>query len=371
MGDAHFNRQSPIANRKSPIPWPTLLGLLLSIALLWWTLHDVSLREVWGHIRRVRVAPFAATIVLATLTFPLRTVRWRYLLRLEGAPLRFLPLWHATAIGFMANNLLPARAGEVARAYAARKLTAVRFTQALASLVVERVLDGIGIVALLIVAIWAGGFDAETTVAGLRLVSIVRGAAIVFVAALAAAAVLVHWPGPALRVGDAVLRRLLPAHWGEKLFGALEGIVSGLDVLRSPGRLLQVGFWTLVVWLVNAASFWTCLVAFELDIPASAALLVQGVIAFGVAVPATPGFWGPWEAACRVSLALYGVEASRAVSYAVGYHLFTFVPITLLGLYSLSRAHLHLAELGGEKGEARGEKTAHHHPVGDTGDAAP
>jgi hypothetical protein len=349
MTPGQRNLQSPIAHLQSRIPWPTLLGVVLSIALLWWTLHDVSLREVWGHIRQVRLAPFAATIVLATLTFPLRTVRWRYLLRLEGAPLPFVPLWHATAIGFMANNLLPARAGEVARAYAARKLTAVPFTQALASLVVERVLDGIGIVALLTVAIWAGGFDATTTVAGIRLVSIVRSAAIVFVAALAAAAIFVHWPGPALRLADAGLRRLLPARWGDKIFAALEGVVSGLDVLRSPARLLRVGFWTLVVWLVNAASFWTCLIAFEIDIPASAALLVQGLIAFGVAVPATPGFWGPWEAACRVSLALYGVEASRAVSYAVGYHLFTFIPITVLGLFSLSRAHLHLAELKDSK----------------------
>src|SRR5207244_8277610 len=74
-------------------------------------------------------------------------------------------------------------------------------------------------------------------------------------------------------------------------------------------------------------------------------LLLQGIIGFGVALPSSPGFVGVFEAATRATLAVYGIGATRAVSYAVGYHLTTFVPITLLGLYSLSRMRLHLAEL--------------------------
>ena len=115
-----------------------IAGILISVVLLWWALHDLDLGEVVEHMRAVRVVPFIASVVVATLVFPIRTIRWQYLLRLDGEKLPFVPLWHATAIGFMANNLLPARAGEVARAYAARRLTGVPFMTAAATLVVER-----------------------------------------------------------------------------------------------------------------------------------------------------------------------------------------------------------------------------------------
>jgi uncharacterized protein (TIRG00374 family) len=245
----------------------------------------------------------------------------------------------------MANNLLPARAGELARAYAARRLTAVRLSTAIASLVVERVLDGIGIVALLTLGIWVGGFSTETMVGGVSLIGMVRSAGVLFVLLLFAALALVHWPEPALRLIGAVSRRVLPERWAHPLLQTVQGLLSGLDALQSLPRFLHALMWTLVVWLVNAASFWLCAVAFDLQLPATAALVVQGLIAFGVALPSSPGFFGPFEAACRVSLALYGVPAGLAVSYAVGYHFATFIPISLLGLWSLSRAHLHLADL--------------------------
>ena len=103
--------------------------------------------------------------------------------------------------------------------------------------------------------------------------------------------------------------------------------------------------WSLVLWLVNAASFAVCFRAFGLPLPAEGAFLLQGIIGFGVALPSSPGFIGVFEAATRGTLAIYGIDATRAVSYAVAYHVGTFFPITLLGLYSLSRMRLHLTEL--------------------------
>ena len=85
--------------------------------------------------------------------------------------------------------------------------------------------------------------------------------------------------------------------------------------------------------------------AFGIEVPWSAALLLQSFLAFGVAVQFSPGFFGQFEAICRATLALYAVGTGPAVSFAFGFHLGGFVPITLLGLWSLSRAHLHLADL--------------------------
>jgi hypothetical protein len=212
----------------------------VSILLLWWTLHDVSLAEVWQRVRGVRLLPLFATLVLATAQFPLRTIRWRYLLRLEGETLPFTPLWHATAIGFMANNLLPARAGEFARAYAAHRLTAVRFSTAFASIAVERVLDGITLVALLTVAISAGGFAAGTAVGSVTLGGVARGAGMFFGGLLVVALALVHWPAPALRFAHRVSHLVLPTRWANRLLQILEGMLSGLDALRRPGQFAIV-----------------------------------------------------------------------------------------------------------------------------------
>ena len=331
--------------KRGGVRWSGVVGIGISLLLLWWALHDVSLREVWARLKDARILPLLVTITLATVRFPLVTVRWRYLLRLEGATLPFVPLWHATAIGFMANNLLPARAGELARAYAARTLTGVRFSTAVASIAVERVLDGIVLVGFLLVGIWAGGFTPDTAVGGVPLGTIARGGGILFGATLVAALVLVWWPAPFLSLAHGLTGRLLPQRWGARAVGFLDGMLQGLDALRSPWRFTAVLFWSVVVWVVTAASFWTGYLAFEIAAPWSAAFLQQGLVAFGVAVPSSPGFVGVFEAAIRVSLALYGVDEGRAVSYAIGYHITTFLPITVLGMWSLARARLHLGDL--------------------------
>src|SRR5439155_847752 len=129
-----------------------------------------------------------------------------------------------------------------------------------------------------------------------------------------------------------------------RLTQVAEGLVAGLEVLKSPTRFVGVVAWSLLQWLVNAAAFALCFRAFGLPVPPEGAFLLQGIIGFGVALPASPGFVGVFEAATRVTLAIYGIDATRAVSYAVAYHVSTFVPITLLGLYSLSRLQLELAD---------------------------
>jgi hypothetical protein len=309
-------------------------------------LHRIDLREVWAHTRSADRVWLLVTVILATATFPLRTIRWRLILRdVDGHRFPWLPLWHATAIGFMANNLLPARAGEVARAYVATRQLPVRFTTALASIGVERVFDGLVMLGLMAVAIAAPSFPANAHVGGRSLSALATSAAAAFGALLLVALVVVHRPAPWLSLFARVARRLLPARAAERVVHEADGLIAGLTVLKSPARFGGVVFWSLVLWLTNAAAFAACFRAFHLGVPATAALLLQGIIGFGVAVPSTPGYAGVFEAATLVTLQVYGVNASRAVSYALTYHITTFLPITLLGLWSLSRLHLRLREL--------------------------
>ena len=339
---------SPASSRATSTRWrgAWLLGLAISLALLGWTLHDVNPREVLAHASRANPWLLLAAVALMTATFPIRTWRWRLMLRAgDGAPLPLLPLWHATAIGFMANNLLPARAGEFARAYVAKGQLPVRFTTALASIGVERVMDGLVMVGLMAVAIIAPSFPRNAVIGGTSVSRVAGGAALVFGAVLLIALAVVHRPGPWLSFLNRVTHRLLPARFADRLMQLAEGLIGGLEVLRRPGRFAAVVAWSLVLWLVNAAGFALCFRAFGIPVPAEGALLLQAIIGFGAALPSSPGFWGIYEIATRYTLQVYGIGAGLAVSYAITYHLATFLPITILGLASLTRVPVRLGEL--------------------------
>ncbi|MGH9261848.1 MAG: lysylphosphatidylglycerol synthase transmembrane domain-containing protein, partial [Acidimicrobiales bacterium] len=239
----------------------------------------------------------------------------------------------------------PARAREIARAYMVQRQLPVRFTTAVASIAVERALDGLTLVGLMVLALAAPSFTTAARVGGASLSRLALVGALVFGGALALALVVVLRPAPWMRLLRRVLQRILPPRLADRLLHAAEGLVAGLEVLKAPRRLVEVASWSLGLWLVNAASFWICFRAFDLPVPASGALVLQGLIAIGIAIPAAPGFFGVFEAVTREALALYGVGAEQAVGYAVAYHLSTFVPITLLGLYSLARGHVRLGEL--------------------------
>lgn len=213
-------------------------------------------------------------------------------------------------------------------------------------------MDGLVLVGLLALAIVWGGLAGSTTVGGVSLTRVATVAAAVFIPALAVAFWVVRWPGPSLRLSRWLLGRILPALWAARILRVVEGLLSGLDALKSPGRLALIAVWSLVHWLVAAASYWLAFRAFAIPVDWTAALLLQSLIAFGAAIPSSPGFFGPFEAVTRAVLAVYGVPAALAVSYAVAYHIAVFVPITLLGLWSLSRAHLHLADLRKDENES-------------------
>lgn len=320
-----------------------LLGVVISVALLVWALQGVRLAEVAAHIRAARVGPLLVGVAIATATFPIRMMRWRLLLRRDdGSPVAFAPLWHAIAMGFMANNTLPFRAGEFLRSYAASRLGGVRFTAAFSSVAVERVFDGITVIALLVVGLAAAGLPRDISVAGVSVAGAATTAAVVCAIALAGAAAVVAFPLAAERL----VRRLIPAHGlAERIVALIEGIRHGLLVLRSPSRIISVAAWSLVLWLVNAASFWAAFAAFDIPVGFAGALLLQGLLVIGISVPSTPGFVGPFEAVIVAVLALYAIPNDRAFSYAITYHAATFLPIVLLGIWSLATTPIALSDV--------------------------
>jgi uncharacterized protein (TIRG00374 family) len=320
--------------------WQGLLALAVSGLLLWWAFHGVDFAEAMGYLRGVRPGWLLAAVVVATASFPLRLVRWRLLLRAEdGEAYAWGPLWHAVAMGFTANNVLPFRAGEIVRPVVASRLTGARLTTSLASIAVERVFDMLTLVGLLAVALLLPGIPPGVSVGGFEVQRATTSFGLLAAGALLAAALVVAFPLAAERA----IRAAIPSdRIAYRLVETLEGIRQGLRVLQSPSRFAAVVAWSVVLWLEIAFSLHLAFIAFELPVGFSAAMLLQGLLAFGVALPSAPGFVGPFEAVVTAVLAIYGIGASQAVALAVAYHVTTFFPITILGLWSAARSGLGL-----------------------------
>lgn len=332
--------------------WRNALGLALSAGFLAWTLHNVDVGQVAAELRRSNLAYFFGAMVCGTLIFPLRARRWRPILHSVAPDLPLGPLWRATAIGMMVNNVVPARAGELARAYAlTRETPRVGFSAALASLAVDRVFDAFIVLALMIGAMFAPSFPRHRLVAGRPLVDVVSGGAVLLAAAVFALYLIVFFPARVIRLYELFSRRVAP-RFEERGREALASFAAGLGVLRHPQRFLEVLFWAVAHWLMCAFSFWLAFRAVGIGSPYSAALLLQGFIAIGVAVPSAPGFFGVFEYLGQQGLALYGVDPVRATSWAIGYHVLTFLPITIIGMYYFARLGLHFRELRGAEAPA-------------------
>ena len=326
--------------------WRGALGILVSAALLWYAFHAVPWDEALDHLRRANVWLLVLSAIAATGIFPLRARRWRTILDPVQPDIAFAPLWHATAIGMMINNVAPARAGELARAYdLTRELPSVPFSTAFASLAVDRLFDAIVILGLLFGAMIAPSFPAG----GMSSDSAISKAAIgglgIVVVLLVGLYIFVFFPERIIAGFELLARRIVP-NLEERGRTVLRSFATGLGVLRSPRRFAAVLWWALLHWLLNAFAFWLAFRAVHVDAPFSAALFVQGIVAIGVSIPSVPGFFGPFEFAARLALGVYGVDAGVAATWAISFHVLSFIPITVIGAVYFARAGLTMDELG-------------------------
>lgn len=324
--------------------WRAALGAVLSAVLIYWTLRGISPTEVAQRLSQADLLLFAAATFCATAIFALRARRWQTILEPVAPKVLFGPLWRATAVGMMVNNVVPARAGEIARAYALTKEAPVPFATSLASLAVDRLFDAIVLLLLAALALLDPALSTGKTLAGQSLGSFAIGAA-TFVALLVLCLyALVFFPMQLLRLFELFARRVSPTI-EERGSRVLKTFMHGLSVLRSPGRFAAVLGWTLAHWLLNALGFWLAFKAVGITAPFSAALFLQAFIALGTAVPALPGFFGVFEYMSVQGLAVYAVSQEQAATWAIGYHLFSFIPITLIGAYYFARLGVRLRDL--------------------------
>lgn len=325
--------------------WRSLLGAVVGVAFLVWALHGIPFDQVWLHIRNANPWYLLGASVAGTLIFPLRAPRWRIILSPVAEQLPFGILWRAIAIGMMGNNVLPARAGELARAYAlSRETKRVPFSAALASLAVDRIFDATCVLLLMALATLDPSLPKGETFAGFSMAKVIAGGAALALLAISGLYLIVFFTERAILVWEWLARRSAP-RFEERGRRIILAFASGLAVLRDPVKFLSTMAWAIAMWLMNALAFWLGFRAVGIEVPYSAALILQGLVAIGVAVPALPGYFGAFEKFAQLGLGLYGIDRTLATSWAISYHILTFLPITVIGIYYFVTLGLKLSDM--------------------------
>lgn len=309
------------------------------MVLFVYLLRSVDLQELGRQLAVTRWGWVVPAVVVAPVGLWARAIRWRYLFPPGSQPPGLVA---ANMIGYMANNVLPLRAGELVRVYvAARRLTGpggsfgANAWLAGATVVVERVLDSLTLILILAILVFFIPVPPALQYAAAFVLAVDALAAAVLTSLAVApdrsrrfvARVSQRWPrveAPAARVIDMVLR--------------------GLEGIRTRAHLVPLAVWTVLVWVLPALGAWTLLHAVHLELPWLAGWTVLTFVGFGVSIPSAPGYVGVWHAASVLALSMFGVSQATALGYALLYHASQFVPITLIGWVFLVREHVTLGE---------------------------
>ncbi len=318
------------------------LGFAVTLVCLGLLLWKVNLRELTDALAAVNYLWVAPAIGCTLLSYTLRTVRWGRILRpIESIP--FGTLLPVLAIGFMANNLLPARMGELVRAYALGRKVGLSKSLALATILLERLCDGITLVAVLgLVALlfplpdWArqAGYVAGGLFLAVAALSLV---------ALAHEEVALRWLGTALRP--------LPHNLAGRVQEKAGSFVAGLRVLHSGPDLLMVAGWSVVIWTVETTTYLVVLRAVHPTLlsgtPLVAALLLMVMVNLGTLIPSAPGYIGAFQFFGVLALSAFGVPTSVALAVAIIAHAAQWLTVTVGGLIFVARESLNWQSLAG------------------------
>ncbi len=328
------------------------LGIGISLICLYLVFRNIEVGKVFETMRSVNYFYLVAAIILQLSTIWLRAERWKYLL----APIKQLTFTHllpATMIGFMANNVLPARAGEFVRAYVIGKKEHISSTASFATIIIERVCDMITMLAFLFLIIFAVNFPAQTalhtqnSLISLQRLQFAGVLSAIFIFCLLVFLILLkEFPAKTTAVITLLLRPF-PPKFSHKILEIIASFRMGLQVLQTGTHLFFLIFWSIAVWLTAMLSAWATLQAFDLDLPFIAAIFMTVITAFSAAIPSSPGYVGPFHAAVSASVLFFlpDLGKSHAAGIAIIFHLVCVLPITLFGVYYLWRENMSFSEI--------------------------
>lgn len=329
-----------------------VLGTAVSLGIVVWMGYSLQLAQVYEAIRQANYWWLIPNIALIFFSMYQRAWRWRSM----TAPIKevqFSKLLSATAVGFMANNVLPLRLGEFVRAYSLSKQDkGISKSSSLAMIFSERlVFDLATLIAIFGIVLWTSDLEALAEKKSLSLL-ILTASVTGYVFAL----LMAKWPD---KIAHFVYQSLsfFPERVREMSSEVIQRFALGLQFMRSPAVGLSVLGQTALIWFVLGISNYFVFQAFSLDVPLEASFVTLVVVSIAISAPSSPGFVGVYHYGVILSLGAYGVDSATAAGCAVIMHAAQYIIVTLYGLYHLKKGHLSLKEIEQEAEEPNPEVT--------------
>lgn len=308
-----------------------LFGLALSAVAIVMLGRSIDVGEAMRAMGRASIPWFLAANLLTIVVYWLRSIRWRSLLKPYASP-TVGRLFRANMIGFLAINVLPARLGELVRAFGLARKERISTAAVLGSVAIERILDLVflGIfwaLSLLFAPLppwfkWSG----YVTIA---LVVVIGGGIWILNAAR----------GRSSRLRSGVMARV-PHRMKDRFSAAVSAFGVGIQIVGKPGLLLEAFVWSAASWVVSCGTFLLVGQSLGLALPIWSTFLLTFVVCVGISLPSSPGFIGIMEGACVLGLGYVNVHGPEALAFAILYHLTQLLPLVVLGTYFAIREHL-------------------------------
>ena len=322
--------------------WQFWVGVLISVVFLWLALNGLHLEEVWEALKTANLWWLIPGVAVYFVGVWARAWRWHYLLK----PLKSIStnaMFPIVTIGYMGNNIYPARAGEVLRAFILRRKEGVPVSASLATIVVERIFDGV--VMLMFVVFNLNGLAALSHDSGFvgSIQSVALLGTVAFAAALAIFLLAAMFPHQSLGLYHRFVEPRLPARFRSKITGMLVSFWTGLESLRSPASIFMVFVTSVVIWLLETAKYWFVMHAFDFSAYTGGffgLMLMNGIVNLATTIPSAPGYVGTFDAPGIAVLSAYGLDRATAAAYTLTLHAALWLPITAVGAYFLAREGL-------------------------------
>ena len=321
------------------------LGIAISVFFLALLLNKIDYKSLGAALRSADYFYILLGIFFTFFNYFLRAVRWRYLLISEKS-IPLSSLYSATIIGYMANNLLPARLGEFIRAYTLARREQLETPAVFASLVIDRLFDGFTVLVLLLITLFTlrmpvGMEDAARALkAGGALMFLLYCGVLVFLYVLKRQTV------KTLLVVGYVLKPF-PTRISESIIPLLGSFIGGIRLSSRGGHISAVIATSAGIWLFCLLPVNMAIRAFNVDLPLTASMFILVLLVFAVMVPASPGYIGTYHYACYKGLSVFDVPEAASISIALIMHATGFFPVIVAGLYYLWKNKISLNEFKG------------------------
>jgi uncharacterized protein (TIRG00374 family) len=312
--------------------WQFWLGIIISLAFLYLALRGLRLQDVWMALQGAQYAWLIPGVIVYFMGVAVRAWRWQYLLK----PVKAIPFkqsFEIVTIGYMGNNIFPARLGEVLRAVVLKRREDVPVSASLATIIVERVFDGVVMLAFVFLNLGAlATLEGSSGFLG-SIKSLAIWGAIIFLGVLAVFLLAAMFPEPTRKIITWFAEHLLPERFRSQILGVTFRFLEGLEALRSPREALMIFLTSVVIWLLETCKYWFVMHAFDFQVSFFALMLMNGIVNLATTIPSAPGYVGTFDAPGIAVLEAFGIEKATAAGYTLVLHVALWLPITALGLY--------------------------------------